>query len=43
MIPTGKVQLQLSVFHNNEIEVHIGDSVFLGHTTAEYDRDVMFF
>lgn len=27
----------------NEIEVQIGDSAFLGHFAAEYDRDMMFF
>lgn len=26
----------------NEIEVQIGDSVFLGHFAAEYDRDMIF-
>lgn len=26
----------------NEIEVQIGDAVFLGHFAAEYDRDMIF-
>lgn len=32
----------MNIIHN-ESEVQIGDSNFLGHFGAEYDRDMIFF